>query len=94
MPNDVTAIPETLMRQAWMTADEYLRYAIECIDLRFNTVGYAKEHPELVAAFMNTAARDFHTGMMAKTLGYIGDTISEVATMIGDIDLNNNSTQE
>jgi hypothetical protein len=33
------------------------------IDAAFGT-DYAFEHPELVAAFMRTAAHDFHTAMM------------------------------
>ena len=47
----VMAEPADLMRQAWKTADEYLGYAIECIDTRLGK-GYAKAHPELIAAFM------------------------------------------
>ena len=57
------ATPEAVMRQAWMTAEEYFTSAIECIDKQFGD-GYAKLHPDLVGAFMQTAARDFHSTMM------------------------------
>ena len=49
-----------LMRQAGATADAYLKDGIECIDRRLGE-GFAKEHPELLAAFMHTAAMDFAT---------------------------------
>lgn len=45
--NLITADGETLMRLAWMTADEYLYHAIDCIDEKLGK-GYAKAHPELV----------------------------------------------
>jgi hypothetical protein len=49
---------ENAMRQAWMTADEYLRFAIKCIDERLGD-GYAKKNPDLVGKFMHVAAMDF-----------------------------------
>jgi hypothetical protein len=55
--------PEAAMRQAWMTANDYFMNAIECIDMQFGD-GYAKQHPELVSAFMQTCARDFQTTLM------------------------------
>ena len=48
--------PADLMRRAWKTDDESLAYAIEGIDARLGK-GYAKAHPALIAAFMQTAAR-------------------------------------
>jgi hypothetical protein len=41
----ITADPDTLMRQAGTTADDYLGDAIERIDLRLGQ-GYATKHPE------------------------------------------------
>ena len=52
--------PEALMRQAAATAAEYLDAAIREIDAALG-MGYAAKHPELVAAFMQTAASDFDT---------------------------------
>ena len=56
----MSASPETLMRQAGMTANEWLHQGIESIDRAFGE-GYAKKNPELLAAFMQAAARDQHT---------------------------------
>src|ERR1035437_988991 len=49
---------QSLMRQAGMTAEEYLNDGIRCIDRSLGK-GFAKDHPELIAAFMRTAALDF-----------------------------------
>lgn len=57
----------TLMRQAPMTAEVYLIKAIEAIDQQF-TIGYAENHPELVAAFMQVSGQDFTTAIMAQTI--------------------------
>ena len=54
------ASPETLMRQAVMTSAEYMSGAIREIDAKFGE-GYAKKHPELVAAFINSCAMDYAT---------------------------------
>lgn len=49
---------QTLMRQSVETAETYLDRAIILIDKRLGP-GYAAAHPELVGAFMQTAALDF-----------------------------------
>jgi hypothetical protein len=46
------------MRQAHMTAHDYMMQARIDIDSQFG-VGYAAEHPELVAAYMQTVALDY-----------------------------------
>jgi len=56
---------QELMRQAGMTANDYMSYAIERIDKQLG-VGYARKHPELIGQFMRTAAQDFHTAMMVQ----------------------------
>ena len=56
---------DTLLRQAWMTAHEYMRAAIQHIDEMLGE-GYAAKHPELIAAFMEVCARDFQSGVLAK----------------------------
>jgi hypothetical protein len=53
-----------LMDQASMTAGTYLSEGVGCIDGMFGE-GYAKEHPELVGAFMQAAAMDFAACMKA-----------------------------
>ena len=68
-----------LMKQAWMTADDYLRNARRCIDEQMGE-GYADQHPELIAAFMQTCAQDFHTAMMKAALETIADFMPEPRT--------------
>ena len=76
MSNLITADPTTLMRQASITAHEYFTAAIKYIDDRFGD-GYAQAHPELIAAFMQTAARDFQTAITAQTMQDAAKQISE-----------------
>ena len=70
----VTAGSATLMRQAPMTADEYLHSAIDCIGARLGA-GYAKAHPELIGAFMQTSAIDFAAGVIARAIETVADAI-------------------
>ncbi len=77
----VTANFDTLMRQASSTASDYMRAAVDAIDKQFGT-GYAKAHPELVAAFMQTAAADFSAGLSSKTLGH---ALTRITTAIDDL---------
>lgn len=70
----VTASGQTLMRQAPMTADEYLHSAIDCIDARLGK-GYAKAHPELIGAFMQTSAIDFTARIIARAIEAVADAI-------------------
>ena len=70
-----------LMRQAWMTADEYLGHAIECIDQRLGN-GYAKSHPELIAAFMQTSARDYAAGLLDNSVEALCRQMEESANSI------------
>jgi len=56
---------ETLMRQAPMTIDEYLRDAVTRIDSIFGD-GYAKNHPELTGDFITACATDYHSGVMTR----------------------------
>lgn len=60
MSIDVTASAETLFSQAGYTAKGYLINAIADIDTVFNE-GYAAENPDLIAAYMNAASRDYHS---------------------------------
>ncbi len=56
---------ETLFRQSTSTARHYMAYARDDIDDLYGP-GYASEHPELVAAYMRTAAIDFGCGLFAR----------------------------
>ena len=80
----ITASADTLMRQASMTASDYMRAAVHEIDAQFGK-GYAKAHPELVAAFMSTAAQDFHTGLMAATIQDLSSRLGDLHSAVGEI---------
>ena len=60
--NRITANAQTLMTQASMTAHTYFHAAIKTIDDQFGD-GYAQEHPELLAALLQTAGTDFNTAI-------------------------------
>ena len=70
---------EELMRQASMTAQQYFHAAIKSIDDKFGE-RYAETHPELIGAFLQAAATDFHTARLAQELqsaaSIIADAIS------------------
>ncbi len=87
------ATADSAMRQAVMTADEYLCGAIERIDARLGK-GYAALHPDLIAAFMRTAAQDFHTALvkvaaqdmrdeLCMTIDSFGGTIEKALADVG-----------
>lgn len=51
--------------QATSTAKYYMRAGFQAVDDVFGE-GYAQAHPELVAAYMRTAAADFHTSILTQ----------------------------
>lgn len=65
--DQVTATTAELMKQASMTASDYMRQAISDIDEEFGE-GYAKKHPELVSGMVQAAATDFATAIHLKAL--------------------------
>lgn len=73
--------PDQLMTQAKTTADEYMRAAVENIDKLFGH-GYAKDHPELIAAFMSACTHDFDTAMQYKNVGRLYNVVSDVSSAI------------
>jgi hypothetical protein len=74
---DCNITPDNAMRQASMTASQYMIEAIESIDRNFGK-GYAKAHPELVGAFINACAKDFHSTAMAMVLKEIAEALGEL----------------
>jgi hypothetical protein len=74
--------PGDLMRQAGMTAHDYLLGGVHDID-EIMGKGYAKAHPELLAAYIQTAALDFHATFLAQQIGdalrAIGDALVRIA---------------
>lgn len=75
---EITADVVELMRQAPLTARNYMKHGAEDIDAMFGD-GYAEAPPELLAAYMQTAAIDLMTAMVAKE---IGEAIEEIAEAI------------
>lgn len=65
--NPVSATVETLMKQAPMTAQKYLRDALEGIDAALGQ-GEAKKNLQLVGVFMQVCAIDFATSVLSQTL--------------------------
>jgi len=64
---NITASPNTLLRQASMTAHDYMLEAKNNIDSCFSP-GYAKAHPNLVAGFMIAASLDMVGCTIAKEI--------------------------
>ena len=78
--------PSDLMRQARDTAETYFNQAVRIIDEKFGE-GYAKEHPELIAGFMKTAAKDFDTCMTRQALDHLSSDFDRLANAIEGLEL-------
>ena len=63
----IEANNETLLSQAPMTADTYLRSALACIDEQLGD-DYAEKHPELVAALIQASAMDYGAAIIARAI--------------------------
>ena len=72
----MTISSEILMKQAAMTANEYLIDAIDSIDKRFGD-GYAQKHPELIVGFMTTAVNDFQACLISQQLELIAKQLKK-----------------
>lgn len=77
--HSIEAGNHTLLRQAPMTADDYMRSAIDHIDKALGK-GYAKAHPELIAAFMHTAASDLGTAIIARAIEGVAAAIDSTVS--------------
>jgi hypothetical protein len=64
--NTISANFTTLMRQASMTADDYLSNAIADVEKRLGKDA-AKKYAQIVAAYMQAAATDLHGSTVAQT---------------------------
>ena len=67
MTEYISANFNELLKQASMTAHDYLCEAVDRID-RILGDGAARKHPELIAAFMQTAALDLGFATLAQQL--------------------------
>lgn len=70
----VSANAKTLMDQAPMTIDTYMRSAVESIDRQFGK-GFAHGNPSLVAAYLVSCSIDYATATIAKRLEFVADKI-------------------
>lgn len=73
-----------LMAQAAITANEYMLLAIDSIDTRFGE-SYAKKHPDLVGAFMKTAAHDFHACLIKQAFDTLAACQDGQASALEDV---------
>jgi hypothetical protein len=80
---EITADWYTLLRQASGTAGMYLTDAIREIDTAFDS-GYAKAHPQLVAAFMQVAAADFHSTAIGIAAQKVAGALNETGSFLSD----------
>ena len=78
MPEFIEANLDTLFTLAQSRTESYLRAAETQIDAVFGA-GYAREHPELIAAFMKTASDEFTRTTTAKVLQNLGYSLESVA---------------
>lgn len=65
VPHSITIDGDTMLRQAKMTAHDYLLSAVHDIDEVLGT-GTARKHPELIAAYLQTAAIDCGATIIAQ----------------------------
>lgn len=61
--DEITASWDALLRQSWITAEDYMAHAVRSIDEQFGE-GFSKKNPALVGIFMEVAAKDFRTAAM------------------------------
>lgn len=70
----ILADNETLFRQAPSTAQDYMMNAVKDIDAYFGK-GFAKAHPELIAAYMQTAAIDMSGAVIARAIETLASAV-------------------
>lgn len=79
----ITLSSTELMEHAVKTAHDYMAGAILMIDKQFGK-GYAEMHPELLGAFMRTAAENFKTSTLCAAIQdleqKVGDLIDSMNT--------------
>jgi len=72
------------MRQAQMTAQTYMTQAVHDID-EIMGKGYAKAHPELIAAYMQTSAADLGAAVIARAIQQIGDILGCFSDLVENV---------
>lgn len=72
-----TCSAETALEQAGMTMHQYIGQAVTAIDF-FLGEGYAKKHPELIAAAIKCQVHDFNCVAHCAAIYTIHDDIQEL----------------
>ena len=72
----ITITGDTIMRQAHMTAHDYLMHALSDIDELMGK-GAAEKYPQIVAAYLNAAATDCGATIIAQQVRLGLDAIAE-----------------
>jgi hypothetical protein len=75
----MTANAETLMRQAPMTADTYLRECVKSIDSQFGQ-GFAKANPAVLAAMLQASSMDFASMVISNSFDRVAVAIEDGLT--------------
>lgn len=70
-----------LVNDCMDTAEEYFLHAIRIIDNKFGN-GYAKDHPELIGAFMQTSAKEYNTCFTIQAIQALNGTLEDGVTDI------------
>ena len=73
-----------MMIEAPDTVGFYLRRGIKHIDNSLGE-GYAEEHPELLAGFIQACATELHTGIEAKEIEMVSNAITAVAEQLNEL---------
>lgn len=73
----ITSSAPDLMEHAVKTANDYMADAILMINKQLGN-GYAQQHPELIGAFMQTAAQDFKTSTLCSVIQDLEQAIRDL----------------
>ena len=74
--SNITGSTDQLETNAVAVAKGYFTAACAGIDTTFEK-GFAKDHPELIAAYIRTAAIDLQTLLISRAIEYAADRIAE-----------------
>ena len=66
-----------------MTAHDYMLKAISDIDELLGK-GYAKQHPELIAAYLQSAALDFGAAIIARAIETLSSAVENIDSALRD----------
>lgn len=73
---------DNLLKQSSSTADYWFEDAVSCIDAQFGK-DFAKNNPSLIAAFMQSAAIDFHGATLGKAAAGLAEALELISSSVG-----------